>query len=329
MTDALVEYSFARAKQAGGPEVIEVVTESMPVPGPGQALVRVEVAALNHIEPLIRSGKYAIRMPFPYHVGLEGAGTVEAVGPGVALEPGTRVCWTGAPGTCGTHVLANALMLCPIVDGLGFEEAGRLAHAGVTAGALVRVWPVEGRPVVVWGAAGAVGRCLIGRLLERDAQVIGIASGKRGDEVRALGAAHVIDRTEEDVIERVKEYTDGKGAVAVYDPVAAETFSISLKLLAPRGCLINYGQLSGPITPTGPYDLFEARGVFFTKFNGEAYVDGVADMQRLIAEAQELSLRRPKVLAPVADRFPLDGVQTAFRSLETGAPGKVLVLPWS
>lgn len=301
----------------------------MVAPGPGQALVRVEVSSLNHADSLIRSGEYAVRMPFPYAVGLEGAGVVEAVGPEVALEPGTQVCWTGTPGTCATHVITHAPLLNPVREGLGLEEAGRIAHAGMTAGALARVWPVEGRPAVVWGAAGAVGRILVALLAQRGAEVIGIASGDRVDDVRTLGAAHVIGRTDEDVVERVKGHTGSAGAAAVYAPVAADTFATSLKLLAKRGCLINYGELSGPVPATGLYDLFEAGGVFVTKFNGEAWVEGMADMGRLVSDAQDLALRVPQVVSPVAGRFPLERVQEAFQTMEAGAPGKVLVMPQS
>jgi NADPH2:quinone reductase len=137
-------------------------------------------------------------------------------------------------------------MLVPIPESLGFEDGACLAVAGLTAGGLSRVWPLQGRQAVVWGAAGAVGRMLVAILADRQVEVIGIASGKRVDAVRGAGATHVIDRAVEDVREAVQRYTGGRGVSAVFDPIGASTYETSLQLLAPRGCLITYGELSGP-----------------------------------------------------------------------------------
>jgi NADPH2:quinone reductase len=190
----------ARALRAGGPDVIEVGTEDLVPLKAGEVLVEVAAAGLNHAETLIRSGNYAVRLPFPHAVGREGAGTIVSVGPEVSLPVGTRVCWGAVLGSCATHVIAPAFLLAPMPGGLSFEDGACLAVAGLTAGGLARVWPVENRAAVVWGAAGAVGRMLVG------AQVIGIASGRRVEAVRAAGAAYVIDRASEDVQAAVRAH---------------------------------------------------------------------------------------------------------------------------
>ena len=146
---------FARALRVGGPEVMEIGVEELPPQRTGEALVRVEAAGLNHAETLIRSGNYTVRLPFPYPLGGEGSGVVVATGPQVAISVGTRVCWAGVIGSCATFVAAPAPMLVPIPNGLSFEDAASLAVAGLTAGGLARVWPLQGREAVVWGAAGA------------------------------------------------------------------------------------------------------------------------------------------------------------------------------
>jgi NADPH2:quinone reductase len=189
----------ARALCAGGPEVIEVEVEEIAPLRPCEALVRVEAAGLNHAETLIRSGNYAVRLPFPHAVGGEGSGIVVATGSEVTISVGTRVCWGAVLGSCATFVTAQASMLAPIPDGLTFDDGASLAVAGLTAGGLARVWPLKGRSAVVWGAAGAVGRMLVATLADRDVDIIGIASGKRVDCVRTAGANHVIDRNTEDV----------------------------------------------------------------------------------------------------------------------------------
>src|SRR5215468_12246606 len=145
----------ARAIRAGGPEVLAVAIEDLRLLQIGEALVRVEAAGLNHVDSLVRSGTYSIRFEFPFDVGVEGAGTVVATGPGVATPPGTRVCWTAVVGSCATHVIAPVQMLADLPEELGVEAGASLAHAGVTAAGLVRHCPMaEGQSAVVWGAAG-------------------------------------------------------------------------------------------------------------------------------------------------------------------------------
>src|SRR5215469_16207231 len=266
------ERRVARALRAGGPEVIEVTVEEVPRLGTGEALIRVEAAGLNHAETLIRSGNYTVRLPFPYPLGGEGSGIVIAAGPEAPISVGTRVCWATVLGSCATFVAAPASMLVPIPDGLSFEDAACLAVAGLTAGGLARVWPLKGKDAVIWGAAGAVGRMLVAILASQQVKVIGIASGKRVDAVRAAGAAYVIDRASEDVREAVHVYTGGRGATAVFDPIGASTCETSLQMLAPRGCLINYGELAGPAPAINLHQLF-SRSLFVTKYNGRHWVE--------------------------------------------------------
>ncbi len=320
------ERRVARALRAGGPEVIEVGVEELPPLKPGEALVRVEAAGLNHAETLIRSGTYAVRLPFPFALGGEGAGVVVATGPEVSLAVGTRVCWAAVMGSCATFVVAPAAMLVPIPEGLSFEDGACLAVAGLTAGGLARVWPLRGKDAVVWGAAGAVGRMLVAILADQGVNVIGIASGKRVDAVRAAGATHMIDRGSEDVCAGVRRCTGGRGAAAVYDPIGASTYDTSLQLLAPRGCLIVYGELTGPVPAVQPHQLFPG-SFFFTKYNGMHWMEGVHEFPALVASALALAQRRPAVISEIAGRFALDEAVDAYRKLESDAHGKVLVLP--
>jgi NADPH:quinone reductase len=319
------ERFVARALRAGGPEVIEVGAEELPPLAAGEVLVRVEAAGLNHVETLIRAGNYVVRLPFPHAVGGEGAGTVAATGPGVAVAPGARVCWAAVLGSCATFLKAPASMLVAIPDSISFESAASLAVAGLTAGGLARVWPLEGRPAVVWGAAGAVGRMLVALLAGRGSEVIGIASGPRVEAVRAAGAAHAIDRATQDVGQAVLDLTGGRGVAAVFDPIGAPTLETSLRMLAARGCLINYGELHGPAPAVDLHQLF-SRSAFVTKYNGSHWA-GYHEFASLIADALAVAEKRPAVISEVAGRFPLSRVGDAYRLLESGAGGKVLVLP--
>ena len=201
-----------------------------------------------------------------------------------------------------------------------------MAVAGLTAAGLARVWPLKGRAAVVWGAAGAVGRLLVAALADHGVNVIGIASGKRVDAVRAAGANHAIDRTTEDIPESVRAHTGGRGVAAVFDPIGATTYEVSLQLLAPRGCLINYGELSGPVPAINLHQLFPA-SVFVTKYKGMHWVEGFHEFAGLISDALTLATKCPAVISEIAGRFSLDHVADAYRLLDSDARGKVPVLP--
>jgi NADPH2:quinone reductase len=212
-------------------------------------------------------------------------------------------------------------------ESLSAEAGASLAHAAVTAAGLVRHWPIaEGRTAVVWGAAGAVGRVLVALLDSRGVSVIGIATGSRINAARDAGAAHVVDRSVDDVVEEVRRHTGGHGAAAVFDPVGAATYETSLRLLAPRGCLVNYGQLSGALPLVDLSQLMEAGSIFVTKYGPRAGVVGAGDVAPLISEALALATTRP-LANDVAVRLPLRSVVDAYRALDSGAAGKVLVLP--
>jgi NADPH2:quinone reductase len=316
----------ARALRPGGPEVVEVGLEDLAPLKAGELLVRVEAAGLNHAETLIRSGDYVVRLPFPYVAGGEGSGTIVESGPNVTISTGTRVCWAAIMGSCATFIIAPASMLVPIPDGLTLEEAACLPVAGLTAGGLARVWQLKKRTAVVWGAAGAVGRMLVAVLADRGVNVIGIASGNRVNAVRAAGAAHVIDRRSEDVVNAVRAHTEGAGAAAVFDPIGAATYNTSLQLLSARGCLINYGELSGPVPPIDLHPLFPG-SLFVTKYNGMRWVEGTQEFAGLISDALTLAAKRPAVISDIAGRFPLEHVSDAYWALEADSPGKILVIP--
>ena len=317
----------ARAMKAAGPEVIAVETQDLPPLQADEALVRVEAAGLNHVESLARSGDFPVAFPFPFAVGFEGAGRVVAIGRDVTIPIGTRVCWTAVFGSCATHVVARAALLAQVPDDVSLEDAATLAHAAVTAEGLVHHWPLmPGAYAVVWGAAGAVGRMLVSQLADHGVRVIGIASGGRTDAVRAVGAVRAVDRTREDVAAAVLESTGGHGAVAVFDPIGAATYDTSVALLAPRGCLVNYGQLAGALPPIDLGQLMNAGSIFVTKYGPRAGLVGLEELARIVSSALRRARTQP-LSAGVAARFPLDAVADAYRAMDAGAPGKVLVLP--
>lgn len=326
MAPSVQRRRVARALRAGGPEVLEVSAGELAPLQAGEVLVRVEAAGLNHAETLIRSGNYVVRLPFPCEVGGEGSGVVAAAAADAPLPEGARVCWGAVLGSCADFVIAPASMLVPLPDSLSFKQGACLPVAGLTAHGLARVWPLEAKSAVVWGAAGAVGRMLVAILAARGVDVIGVASGSRVATVRAVGASLALDRTSPDLVEAVRAHTGGRGVAAIFDPIGAATCDASLQMLAPRGCLINYGELSGPLPALDPHRLF-ANSLFVTKYNGRHWAEGFHEFPKLIASALELAVKCPAVCSEIAGEFPLDRVADAYRAMEAGAAGKVLVLP--
>jgi NADPH2:quinone reductase len=317
----------ARVAAAGGPDAIEIVEETLAPLAPGDVRVRVEAVGLNHVESLVRSGLYAVKIPFPYDAGIEGAGLVVDAASDGALAAGTRVCWTAIPGSCGTYLTAPAARLARLPDRLTFEDGASLAHAAVTAAGLVRHWPLlAGSTAVVWGAAGAVGLALVAHLGARGVIVIGIASGDRVIRVMSAGAAHAVDRCAVNVIEAVRTFTHGRGVDAVFDPIGAATYTTSLSLLAPRGCLVNYGQLSGTLPSIDLHELMNAGSCFITKYGPRAGVLAMADIPGVIEDMLALATSRP-IVSEIGGRFPLDRTADAYRAMDAGASGKILVRP--
>jgi NADPH2:quinone reductase len=166
----------------------------------------------------------------------------------------------------------------------------------------------------------------VATLAQRGVRVIGIASGARVEAARAAGAAFVIDRASGDIVAAVRGFTDGRGAAAVFDPIGAPTWETSLKLLAPRGCLVNYGQLSGELPAVDLKSLMDAGSVFVTKYGPKAGILGRMDIGGVISEALALAATRP-LTSGIAGRFTLDAVGDAYRLLDSNPQGKVIILP--
>jgi NADPH2:quinone reductase len=313
--------------EPGGPEVIEIRRDAVAPPSGADVLVRVEAVGLNHVENLVRSGRYAVSRSFPCPAGIEGAGVVVASGPEAGLDPGTRVAWTAGFGCCATMAVLPASILAPLPDGLAFEEGASLAHAALTAAGLIRHCPVPaGAAVLVWAAAGSVGQLLVAQLAARGVRVAGVASGGRTAAVMAAGADRAVDRSREDVSTAVRDWCGGSGVAAVFDPVGADTYRTNLGVLAARGCLVNYGQLSGALPEVALEDLMNAGSVFVTKYGPKARVIAPGDVGKVAADGLRTAAAAA-LRVPIAARFPLDRAADAYRALDHGPQGKVLVLP--
>jgi NADPH:quinone reductase len=312
---------------SGGPEVLELRELPAPEPGAGQLLVDVEAAGVNYRDIYEREGSYGGSPPFG--AGVEGAGTVAAMGEGVTeFSVGDRVAWTSAQGSYAEQVVVDAQRAVPVPDGVSSELAAAPLLQGMTAHYLATgAYSVQpGDDVLVHAASGGVGLLLIQVTKLRGARVIGTTSSdEKAQRARDAGADEVIGY--EGFAERVRELTGGKGLDVVYDGVGQATFDGSLASLRPRGTMVLFGSASGPVPPFDPMRLENEGSLFLTR----------PSIRHYTAEREELLVRARDVFAWIADgtlevhiggRYALEDARKAHEDLAgRRTSGKLLLLP--
>ncbi|MEC8879176.1 MAG: quinone oxidoreductase [Pseudomonadota bacterium] len=239
--------------EAGGPQVLRPETVTVGEPGPGQVRLKQTAIGVNFHDIYVRSGLYQT-LTLPGIPGLEAAGVVEAVGEGVtAFAAGDRVAYTsGNYGAYADQRLIDAGRLVRLPDDIDDVLVAGMMVRGLTARILLTdVFPVrEGSIILVQAAAGGVGQLLCQWARHLGATVIGtVGSQDKAERARRHGCHHVILDREQNVVDTVKQLTDGRGVDVAYDSVGKDTFYDSLACLAPRGHLVNFGQSSGPVEP--------------------------------------------------------------------------------
>ena len=318
-----------RVREIGGPEVLRVETVDDPIPGPGQALVRVEATGVNFIEIYNRKGIY--KQPLPCTLGEEGAGTIEAVGPGVTdFHVGDRVVSYNLKGSYAELALADVDRLIAVPDDVTTRQAAAVMLQGMTAHYLVTsVYALQpGDTCLVHAAAGGVGLLLCQMAKRRNAIVIGtVSTDEKAALAREAGADEVILYTKQDFVAEVARITDGKLVQVVYDSVGATTFEKSLQCLARRGMMALFGQSSGLVPPFDPLLLLRNGSLFLTR----------PTLAHYAATRDELVWRAGDVLGWVRDgsldvridrAVPLAEAGDAHQALEDRrTTGKVLLVP--
>ncbi|MFO0547436.1 MAG: quinone oxidoreductase [Polyangiaceae bacterium] len=318
--------------EPGGPEKLQWEERELGAPEEGQVTVENRAVGLNYIDTYHRSGLYPI--PRPFVLGLEGAGVVTAVGPGVeALSVGDRVAYCSAPlGAYAEHRNYPADKLVRLPDGIDFKTAAAMMLQGMTVEYLVkRTFVVApGHTVLFHAAAGGVGSIAVQWLKALGAIVIGTAgSPEKCEKVRALGADHVIDYRAEPWVQRVRELTNGEGVDVVYDGVGKDTFVPSLDCLKPRGMMVTFGNASGPVPPIEPLLLSAKGSLYLTRPTLMTYTRTRAELE-LSANSLFEVVEKGIVKIAVDHTFPLAEAAAAHRALEGRATtGSVVLLPGS
>ncbi len=246
-----------RFHETGGPEKLVIEHLDIGAPGPGHVRIKVEAVGLNRAEAMYRAGNYPTRPALPSLIGYEGVGTILAVGDGVTdFAVGQRVCVLpmisqGDYGIWADEAIVPTRILLPAPEGMDPATAAAIWMQYITAYAVYEVAEIgPNDAVIIPAASSSVGLAAI--QLCNWAGAIPIAATRtsaKAGVLKAHGAAHVIATEEEDLVERVMEITQGKGARCAFDPVGGPYVDTLAKALAPRGILFVYGGLSGQPTP--------------------------------------------------------------------------------
>ena len=287
-------------------------------------------SGVNFKDVYERQGVYPVDTPFV--LGSEGAGTVEALGPGVGdVEVGTVVAWADAPASHADYVVVDTTAAVSVPEGVDAELAAAAMLQGMTAQYLVSsTYPVQpGDAVLIHAAAGGVGQLLVQMAKSRGARVIATTSTEeKAAKALALGADTVIDYTQvsgEELAKAVRDANSGQGMSAVFDGVGKDTFDASLASLTTRGVLVLYGGSSGQVPPFDPQRLRRAGSLFLTRPTLGHYL---RTRDEFLWRAEEVlgSLADRTLQVEIGGRYPLAAAAQAYDDLENRRTTGKLVL---
>lgn len=317
----------ARIHEYGDTDVLKIETDELPAPGPGEVILKQNAAAIHFADSYMRQGRYFLKPPLPTVLGLEGAGTVAAVGDGVTdWKPGDRAAYLFNVGAyADARIVPGADLYTPPAE---LDDATVVAAFVRTMTAqylLRRLYPVQaGETILVHSAAGGMGSLLTQWATSVGAKVIGtVSSPDKFLAAEENGCAHVIDYTKEDFADQVLDITGGEGVPVVYDAVGADAYEGNLRALAPRGWFVNYGHASGP----PPIDALELnqKSLIFTK----------ASMKDYIRTPEEKAAMMEEVVSAIADgtvkpnitgRYELADIAKAHEALDSRTTTGALVV---
>jgi NADPH2:quinone reductase len=319
-----------RFHKNGGPEVLQWESVEVGEPGAGEARVRHTAIGVNYIDTYHRSGLY--KLALPSGLGTEGAGVVEAVGPGVTdVRARDRVAYSGGPlGAYSEARVMPADRLVKLPEGVSEKIAATLMLKGLTVQYLFRqTFPLKGGETILFhAAAGGIGliACQWARAL--GVTMIGtVGSDEKAALAKANGCAHTIVYTRENFVERVKQLTGGKGVPVVYDGVGKDTFPASLDCLSPRGMFVSFGNASGAIAAFDILLLSQKGSLYATRPTLATYTASRPAMLKMSEEMFSLVLSGKLANEP-RQTYALKDAAQAHRDLQSRkTTGATILLP--
>jgi NADPH2:quinone reductase len=314
----------------GGPEVMQWEAVAVGDPGPGEARVRHTAIGVNFIDTYHRSGLY--KLTLPSGLGMEAAGTVEAVGAGVDwVKPGDRVAYSSGPiGAYSESRVMPANGLVRLPAGVGDRVAATMMLKGLTVQYLFRqTYKLKpGDTILFHAAAGGVGliACQWARAL--GVTMIGtVGSDEKAALAKANGCTETIVYTRENFVERVKALTGGKGVQVVYDGIGKDTFPASLDCLQPRGMWVSFGSASGAVPAFDILLLAQKGSLYATRPTLFTHTAKREDLAAMAAEMFDL-VQAGNIGSDPRQTFALRDAAGAHRALESRATtGATILVP--
>lgn len=318
----------------GGPEVLRYLALPVPEPGPGQVRVRLHAVGVNPADTYIRTGTYAFFTPeLPYTPGFDGAGVVDAVGPGAGaggVAPGDRVfvAALGTPGCSGTYAelaVADAAAVHPLPSRLSFGQGAAVGVPCVTAWRALfqkaRLQP--GETVLIHGASGGVGVPATQLASDAGAVVVGTAGTAEGAEVvRRAGADHVLDHSAPGYLDELEAITGGRGVPVIVEMLADVNLERDLEVLAVGGRVVVVGS-RGRLEFTPRLTMRKEATVLGTALWNASPAETSSALAAVAAK-----LRTGALDPVVGEELPLGEAAAAHRRvLEPGARGKLVLVP--
>lgn len=318
-----------RIHQVGGPETLTLDNVDPGQPKVGELLLRQTAIGLNFIDIYHRTGLYKLPM-YPHGLGMEAAGTVEAIGEGVTrFKVGDRVAYCGGtPGAYAQMRVIPAKLAIKLPEGISDQQAAAAMLKGLTAHFLMtKTFPVQkGDTVLIHAVAGGVGLFACQLAKHFGATIIGtVGNEKKATIARQHGCDHVVIYTQEKLVERVKQITNGKGVDVVYDSVGQSTFMDSLDCLKKFGMMVSFGNASGPVPPIEPLLLSQKGSLYLTRptllhfiEDPVAYASHAAELLQMISK-HEISVK-------IGGTYKLSDVKRAHSDLESRKTTGALIM---
>lgn len=319
-----------RVHKYGGPEALQYDEVQVGAPGQGQVKLKQHAIGVNYIDVYFRTGLYP-QASFPFVPGMEGAGEVIAVGPGVTdLKVGDRVAYANPPGSYATERLIPADRVVKIPDGIDYKVAASMMLQGMTTRYLLkRTYKVgPGTVALFHAAAGGVGLMACQWAKHLGATLIGTAgSEEKCALAKAHGATHVINYKKENFVEKVKEITGGRGCDVVYDSIGKDTYPASLDCLKPLGLFVTFGNASGPIENFNVGLLAQKGSLYMTRPTLMTYTASRADLVETAGDVADV-VKKGIVKINVNHAYPLKDAAQAHRDLEARkTTGSIVLMP--
>ncbi len=321
-----------RVHQLGGPEQLRFEPVEVGDPGPGEVRLRHTAIGLNFTDVHFRTGRYPLPH-LPHVIGMEGAGVIEALGPGcpAELREGDRVAYAAErPRSYSEAAVMPAQRLVKLPSDISDELGAAMVLKGLTAQYLIRsTYRISaGETILIHAAAGGVGQIMSQWARSLGVQVIGtVGSEEKVAIARRCGCDHVLVLGRDDVVARVRELTGGQGLPVVYDGVGASTFESSLASVRRRGLVVSYGSASGVVAPIELFRLNRMGSIFITS---AGLADYISDRAEMLERADELFdvVRRGAVRVDITRRYRLADAAQAHRDLESRVTsGSCLLIP--